>query len=166
MLKISQWWVVNKSQPWYFIHNPMSQEEIETLDNLSLFICDQIKWQHTSLLSHRYLPNIPAVLALPRPVQFRESIGKLRTMAQIQKLEGILKIHTKFISSSVLRIRDVYPGRILNFVHPGYRIQQQQQKRGEQICCHTFLCILCIENYFIFEQFKKKTSAYWLITKT
>jgi hypothetical protein len=32
--------------------------------------------------------------------------------------------------SSVLRIRDVYPGsRILIFTHPGSRIQKQQQKR-------------------------------------
>jgi hypothetical protein len=34
----------------------------------------------------------------------------------------------------VLRIRDVYPGsQILIFIHPGSRIQQQQQKRGENL---------------------------------
>jgi hypothetical protein len=33
--------------------------------------------------------------------------------------------------STVLRIRDVYPGsRILIFTHPGSQIQKQQQKRG------------------------------------
>ncbi len=34
------------------------------------------------------------------------------------------------LSQTVLRIRDAYPGsRILIFIHPGSRIQQQQQKR-------------------------------------
>ncbi len=35
------------------------------------------------------------------------------------------------VQLSVLGIRDVYPGtRILIFIHPGSRIQQQHQKRG------------------------------------
>jgi hypothetical protein len=40
----------------------------------------------------------------------------------------------------VLRIRDVYPGsRILNFTHPGSRIQKQTTKeRGKKFFCHTF----------------------------
>jgi hypothetical protein len=39
----------------------------------------------------------------------------------------------------VLRIRNVYPGsRILTFVHPGFRIQQQQQKRGKKFAVLPF----------------------------
>jgi hypothetical protein len=60
------------------------------------------------------------------------------------------------IKISVLRIRDVYPGsRILIFVHPGFRIQKQQQRRGlKKISCPTFFWSRRyhkIENYFIFE---------------
>jgi hypothetical protein len=65
---------------------------------------------------------------------------------------------------AVLRIRDVYPGsRILIFTHPGSRIQKQQQKRGVKkkvlsylFCSHKFHKI---ENYFIFEMYKKKIWA-------
>jgi hypothetical protein len=49
-----------------------------------------------------------------------------------QKLSDYLraKQNVKNEKKSVLRIRDVYPrSRILIFVHPGFRIQNQQQKR-------------------------------------
>ncbi len=47
----------------------------------------------------------------------------------------------------MLRIRDVYPGsRILIFVHPGSRIQKQQQKRG----------VKKLINYINFELVEKK----------
>jgi hypothetical protein len=51
--------------------------------------------------------------------------------------------------------------RILNFTHPGSRIQKQQQKRGVKKS-HTFLCshkFHKIENFFSFEVLKKKIWA-------
>jgi hypothetical protein len=40
----------------------------------------------------------------------------------------------------VLRIQDVYPeSRILTFIHPGPRIQQQKQKRGKKFAVLPFL---------------------------
>jgi hypothetical protein len=60
---------------------------------------------------------------------------------------------------AVLQIRDVYPGsRILILIYPGSRIQQQQQtRRGKNksylFCSHKYHRT---ENYFIFEQVKKK----------
>ncbi len=145
--------MINKSQPRYFIYDPMAQEEIETLDNLSFFMCDQIKWQHTSLLSHMYLQNIPAVQALPRPIQFRESIGKLRIMAQVQNFKGILVLKKNKQPGVAF---PWYLSRILNFTDSGSRIQQQHEKRGEKICCPTFSCSLKFyktENYIIFEYY-------------
>jgi hypothetical protein len=53
--------------------------------------------------------------------------------------------------------------RILIFVHPGSRIQKQQQKRGvKKICCPTFFCshkFHKIENYINFELVKTKIWA-------
>jgi len=34
----------------------------------------------------------------------------------------------------------IHPSRILIFIHPGSRIQQQQQKRRGKMCCPTFPC--------------------------
>ncbi len=67
----------------------------------------------------------------------------------------------------MLRIRDVYPGsRVLIFIPPGYsRIQRQQQKRREKICCPTFY--YChkfhkIVNYLSFEiTIAEKIRANW-----
>jgi hypothetical protein len=62
---------------------------------------------------------------------------------------------------AVLRMRDVYPGsRILIFIHPGSRIQKQQQKRGvkKKLVVIPFFVATNFtnENYFIFEMLKKK----------
>jgi hypothetical protein len=64
----------------------------------------------------------------------------------------------------VLRIQDFYPGsRTLILVHPGSRIQKQQQRRRvKKICCPTFFCshnITKLKIILFFEQVKKKLWA-------
>jgi hypothetical protein len=68
------------------------------------------------------------------------------------------------LSSTVLRIRDVYPvSWFLPIPDLGSRIQKQQQKRGvKKISCHTFFCnhkFHKIEHYLIFEILNKKFLA-------
>jgi hypothetical protein len=70
---------------------------------------------------------------------------------------------------------DYYPSRILTFIHPGSRIQLQQQKRrGKNLLSYLFCSHKYpkIENNFIFEQVKKfflanslRTSAIVLFTQ-
>ncbi len=62
-------------------------------------------------------------------------------------------------ASPVLQIRNVYPGWILVFFHPGFRIQQEQNGGGWEIfllsylfCRHKFHKT---ENYFVFEKIQK-----------
>ncbi len=104
--------------------------------------------------SSRRPPSGPPGLSAVRPPTTRTLHTHIRRVVYRNLFKNIP-------SNAVLRIRDVYPGsRILIFVHPGSRIQKQQQKRGvKKICCPAYFCSHKnhkIENNINFELVTKK----------
>ncbi len=125
------------------------------------------------LIPYLFCPSrLWRAVSSPPPTARSTSSGPPAGQPEHQSIKISNPLSRFAIISSVLWIRDVYPGfRILIFTQPGSRISDPGSKNSnkregwKKICCHTFFCsheIHKIENYLIFEMPKKKILASFL----